>query len=148
MDGDVVLVLAGKIGWEDKSFFEWIQPYIEKHKIIVTGYVTQLQLRALLQSCMFFAFPSLYEGFGIPVLEAMASGAPVLTSDNSSLRELFNGYALLVDPLSVESIKVGMEKFLDENVRQFYIAKGKELVKNFSWEKCSGEHERVFSNII
>jgi len=145
---DVALVLSGKIGWEDKSFFEEIQPLINRKKIIVTGYVSRLQLRALLQSCMIFAFPSLYEGFGIPVLEAMASGAPVLTSNNSSLRELFKGYSLLVDPLSVESIKAGIENYMDETVRQFYILKSKELVQNFSWEKCSEEHVKVFSGIV
>ncbi len=145
---DIPLVLGGKPGLMNKSLFQLIQPHLDQHRIILTGYMAQDELRALYQSCLFFTFPSLYEGFGIPVLEAMASDAPVLTSNGSSLREIFKGAALLVDPFSVDSITEGLDKLMDKNLREKYRKKGRDLTNQFSWEQCSIEHQKIFEKLL
>jgi len=143
----IPLVLGGKTGWIDKAWLKSIQPYVEKGLIIRTGYLSQTALRALFQSCIFFAFPSLYEGFGLPVMEAMASGAPVLTSDNSAMKELFEDSAELVDPLSTDSIVAGMDHLLDSETRKYYSSCGETLAEGFSWEASAHGHLQVFKNL-
>jgi glycosyltransferase involved in cell wall biosynthesis len=143
----IPLVLGGKAGWMDKSWLYSLQPYVDQGLIIQTGYLSQQSVRALFQSCLFFAFPSLYEGFGVPVLEAMASGAPVLTSNNSALKELFEGSALLIDPLSEDSIVAGMNQMLDSETRKYYSSCGERLTEGFSWRASSNGHLQVFKKL-
>ena len=91
-----------------------------------------------------FVFPSLYEGFGLPVLEAFACGTPVVASRGTSLEEVGGNCALYVDPENVEDIANGIERLLsDQSLREEKIQKGFERVSNFSWEKCAGETARV-----
>jgi glycosyltransferase involved in cell wall biosynthesis len=144
----IPIVLSGKMGWLQNDLISKIQPLIEKKLIILTGYVNLVELKALYQSCLFFAFPSLYEGFGIPVLEAMASGAPVLTSGNSSLKELFSTSTHLVDPLSEESIVQGLNSMMDQDYRDKLQQSGYIIVKNFSWKKSAEEHKKLFKNFF
>jgi glycosyltransferase involved in cell wall biosynthesis len=144
----IPLVLAGKAGWLQDRLFEKIKPLVEEKLIILTGYVSHEELKILYQNCLFFAFPSIYEGFGIPVLEAMASGAPVLTSYGSSLEELFDKSALLTDPMSVNSILEGLNNIMKPTTRESYIAKGTEMVSKFSWQRSAKEHYEVFRKLI
>jgi glycosyltransferase involved in cell wall biosynthesis len=90
-------------------------------------------------------FPSMYEGFGMPVLEAWQQGCPVLTSNNSSLKEIAEGFSVQVDPFSVESIENGLLKVLslNDDERLQFIIKGKERLKSFSWEKTAREALRL-----
>ncbi len=144
----IPLVLAGKKGWFDTELNKKISPLVEKNEIIMTGFLSTDELRALFQSCLFFAFPSIYEGFGIPAIEAMASGAPVLTSNNSSLIELFADSAQIIDPLSIDSITEGINKFVNDSAYRNEIKKkGEAYAKKFSWKKCAQEHLEVFKSV-
>jgi glycosyltransferase involved in cell wall biosynthesis len=144
----IPLVIAGKIGWMQSELLSEIEPLMKEGKVILTGYLSEDELRALYQSCMFFTFPSLYEGFGIPVLEAMASGAPVLCSGNSALGELFDKVAEIVNPFSVESIKIGLNNLLFDSRRNELNSIGKKFVSKFSWSRSADEHLKVFKAIL
>jgi glycosyltransferase involved in cell wall biosynthesis len=100
------------------------------------GFVPERTLAALYRLADVFAFPSLYEGFGLPPLEAMACGTPVLTSRISSLPEVVGDAALLVDPYNVEDISAGLERLLgDEALRAALVVRGQARVKQFSWDR-------------
>lgn len=107
------LVIVGKKGWgEEQSAISH-----PKSKIVTTGYVEDDDLPALYAGAACFAYPSLYEGFGLPIIEAMACGAPVLTSHNGAMSEVAGGAAQLVDPLAVENIAGGLEAVLGSDER-------------------------------
>jgi glycosyltransferase involved in cell wall biosynthesis len=100
------------------------------------GFVPEHTLAALYRLASVFAFPSLYEGFGLPPLEAMACGTPVLTSSISSLPEVVGDAALLVDPYSVEDIAAGLRRLLDdEALRADLVTRGRARAGDFSWER-------------
>src|SRR6266436_4872151 len=101
---DLLLVLAGKPGWDFDDVFAAIHASKYKNRIRHLGFVGDSEKRALLVACEALVYPSLYEGFGLPVLEAMAAGAPVITSNVSSLPEVAGDAAMLVNPLSVDDI--------------------------------------------
>ena len=101
----------------------------------------------LLRNADVFLFPTLYEGFGIPVLEAQSAGVPVVTSDNSSLPEVAGEGAAYVDPLSVESIAQGIWRVLsDATLRGAMVERGKVNVSRFSWEQSAKETADIFLN--
>jgi glycosyltransferase involved in cell wall biosynthesis len=107
-----------------------------RHDVRFFGFVPDSTLSALYRLASVFAFPSLYEGFGLPPLEAMASGTPVVTSRISSLPEVVGEAAVLVDPYSVEDIADGLARVLgDEALRAALIEKGRQRVAQFSWER-------------
>jgi glycosyltransferase involved in cell wall biosynthesis len=107
-----------------------------RHDVRFFGFVPDSTLAALYRLASVFAFPSLYEGFGLPPLEAMASGTPVVTSRISSLPEVVGDAAVLVDPYSVEDIAGGLERVLgDDALRASMIEKGHARVAQFSWER-------------
>ncbi len=132
------LVLAGEVAWlaEDILARREKSPYRED--IILTGKISFVELRALYQGARVFAFPSLYEGFGIPLLEAFASGIPVLTGNNSSLPEVADDGALYCDVLNINDIAEKLT-FLwrDEAKRAELVIKGKQRLTNFSWQQCA-----------
>ena len=121
------LVIAGKYGWGRKLG--------NPAHVNVLGFVSEQDLPALYSSATVFCYPSLYEGFGFPVLEAMACGAPVVTSNISSLPEVAGDAAILIDPLNIESIGSGIEQAL--SMREKMIKKGIQQAKKFSWEKTA-----------
>ncbi len=127
------LVLAGKAGWLYNP--AWMQT---GEGIIQTGYISDEEKGALYQNALAFVFPSLYEGFGFPVLEAMALNAPVLCSQTSSLPELVGDAAVLVDPLNVEQITQGMLQLdQDASLRQVLVQGGVQQVAKFTWEQAA-----------
>jgi glycosyltransferase involved in cell wall biosynthesis len=134
------LVIAGGLGWLGEQFRAQVAGLGLGERIHFPGYVDDAALPALLQKALFFAFPSLYEGFGLPVLEAQQMGVAVMTSNNSSLPEVAGDAALLVDPNDTEAIADAMLRLSrDETLRQELIAAGYENVKRFSWEKAARE---------
>lgn len=134
------LVIAGGVGWMGEPFQQQAIALGLADRIHFPGYVADDALPGLLAGARFFVFPSLYEGFGLPVLEAQQMGAAVMTSNNSSLPEVAGDAALLVDPNDVEAIADAMLRLSrDEALRQELIAKGYENVKRFSWEKAARE---------
>jgi glycosyltransferase involved in cell wall biosynthesis len=134
------LVLAGKPGWYSDSLFQQADDLNLTDRIHMPGYVPDSELPTLLKNARFFCFPSLHEGFGLPVLEAQAMGVPLVTANNSSLPEIAGDAALLVDPTDVDAIAEAMLRLSrDEALRQHLIAAGYENVKRFSWEKAAAE---------
>ncbi|MFA6551306.1 MAG: glycosyltransferase family 1 protein [Patescibacteria group bacterium] len=139
------LVLAGSRGkgWEEAEFL--IKKYNLQNEVIEPGYVAEEDLPFLYNGAELFLFPSLYEGFGLPILEAFACGTPVACSDSSSLPEVGGEAALYFKPNDVDAITKAMQAILsDENLRQELIEKGEERVKQFSWQKCTKETFKVF----
>jgi len=141
------LVLAGFKGWENKeimSLIEENQQYIE-----YLGYITDDELVMTYNKASLFLFPSFYEGFGLPVLEAMACGTPVVCSDSSSLPEVGGNAVVYCDPYCEEDIKKKMELVLDdEDLQKQMIEKGLVRAKEFSWEKSAQEHMKVFQEVM
>ena len=114
-------------------------------RIHTPGYVSDQDLNFLYSEADLFAYPSLYEGFGLPVLEAMAADCPVLTSDTTSLPEVSGGAAFLVNPSSVEDIAEGLLRLAqDASLRASLQARGRKRVQDFSWEKAASETRRVY----
>jgi glycosyltransferase involved in cell wall biosynthesis len=135
---DTKLVLAGTRTWPSEGIDETIERLKLKDHVIELGYVNNQDLPVLYSGAEMFVFPSLWEGFGIPVIEAMACSTPVLTSNNSALPEVAGGAAVLIDPYSVEDIASGMYKlFSDATLRQSLRAKGLERAKFFTWRRTA-----------
>lgn len=142
------LVLAGQRGWLYDEVFAQVRKLDLAGRVILTGYVPEADLPALLSGALAFAFPSLYEGFGLPILEAMACGTPVVCSDVSSLPEVAGDAALLVDPESVESIAGGLARVVaDEHLRRELVNQGFQQVRGFSWRRCAQEALQVLENV-
>ena len=113
-------------------------PTVVRERIVFTGYVTDEHATALFAGAELLAYPSLYEGFGFPVLEAMAAGVPVLTSDASSLPEVAGDAALLVDPHDTDAIADGLRRLLeDDQLRSRLRAAGLERVRSFTWPETA-----------
>ncbi|ABK14857.1 glycosyltransferase [Methanothrix thermoacetophila] len=137
---DHQLVIVSTIDPEDKKRLEDIarDAHLEKDKLVITGYVTDEDLLKLYNLCRLFVFPSWHEGFGLPPLEAMACGAPVIASSTSSLPEVIGREDALFDPFSVESISSKMAVvLLNEDLRQDLIRHGLQQAKRFSWNECA-----------
>jgi len=130
-----MLAIAGGKGWLYEETQKLVSELkLEKH-VRFLGRVSDLELIHLYSMADIFAFPSYFEGFGIPPLEAMACGAPVITSNTSSLPEVVGDAALLVDPHSVEEIAHAIDRLLqDEQLRQELRTKGYQHVKHYTWE--------------
>ena len=117
--------------------------------IIFTGHISDEELITLYKNATLFVFPALYEGFGLPPLEAMACGCPVIVSNVASLPEVCGDAAYYVDPYNIESIAEGMQKVLaDESLQQSMREKGLKRAKLFSWEKSAKEYVRVFEYFL
>jgi glycosyltransferase involved in cell wall biosynthesis len=143
------LVIAGSKGWLYDQIFRQVKKLSLETEVIFPGYVSQDDLPALLSGARLFAFPSLYEGFGLPVLEAMACGTPVLCSNVSALPEVAGNAALLVDPLDVESMAEAMNCLLqDEGLRAQLTERGLRQVRQFSWDRCARETLAVLEDAL
>lgn len=134
------LVLAGKFGYGEEAIRRELQTVNCVKDIVLVGFVSEEEKWNLLKSADVFLFPTFYEGFGLPILEAQSAGVPVVASNNSSIPEVTDGSALLVDPMSAEQIADATFKLIsDENARNDIIKRGYENVKRFSWDKCAAE---------
>ncbi|HKG91391.1 MAG TPA: glycosyltransferase family 1 protein [Gemmatimonadaceae bacterium] len=132
------LVLAGQRGWKTGGLDEVLAASPARERIHVLGRVSPDELSALYSTATVFAYPSLYEGFGLPLLEAMAAGAPVITSNVSSLPEVAGDAALLVSPTSVEAIRHAIERLLaDETLRADLARRGRVREREFTWRRTA-----------
>jgi glycosyltransferase involved in cell wall biosynthesis len=132
------LVLCGGQNWGCENLNRLLREPAYQGQVICTGAVPDSDLSVLYRGALGFAMPSLYEGFGVPPLEAMASGVPVMSSNRSSLPEVAGDAALYFDPQSVEEMSMAMERLVtDQALRQQLIALGRERVKQFSWVACA-----------
>lgn len=137
---EMKLVLAGEAAWLASDILAAYEKSPCRDDILLTGRVSFDDVRALYQGARLFVFPSLHEGFGLPLLEAFASGVPVLTADNSSLTEVAGNGALYCSATSVDDIAEKLERlWLDDVLRRRLVVLGKERLKDFSWEKCAKE---------
>ena len=142
------LVIVGESSKTD-SIFQKQRELNLGNNIVFTRYIPQGDLTQLLIGATALLFPSLYEGFGLPILEAFAAGVPVLTSNISSMPEVAGDAALLVDPYNVDSIKQGIIKLaMDKELRQELIDKGCKRMEMFSWSRCARETINVYETFI
>lgn len=143
------LVLAGASGYGSAEILARIEKSPARDRILVTGYVTPDELAAWYSRAMVFAFPSLDEGFGLPILEAMAAGAPVVTSDRSSLPEVAGGAAFLVDPESTEALGLALRQLTQkEDLRRDLAWHGLARARLFTWEKAVRETWDVYQEVL
>ena len=141
------LVIAGSKGWDADAIYALPKKLGIEKRIKFLGYVPDQDLPGLYSEAEAFVFPSLFEGFGLPILEAQASGCPVLTSNLSSMSEVAGKGAVYVNPYSVESIIEGMKSLQSTANRLQLIKKGLENVKKFSWENCAKETLKVLESV-
>ncbi len=145
---ELSLLIAGKYGWgEDNSKFK-IQNSKLESKVKLLGFVEQEDLAALYSRAEAFVYPSLYEGFGLPILDAMSCGAPVVTSNVGSMKEVAGESAVLIDPESVDSIAEGVLKILkNASLRNELKAKGLKRSGEFSWDKTALQTLNVYHSL-
>lgn len=142
---DQQLVLAGGNGWENAEIYTLVSNLNHKEDIIFTGFVDGATKNALYRNAKAFVFPSIYEGFGIPPLEAMAHDCPVICAEVASLPEVVGDAAYYVDPFDEDSIAQGILMVLEqEDLREILIARGREQTQKFNWAR-TGE---AFLNMI
>lgn len=140
------LLIAGGRGW----LYDEIYIEAEKHsdRVRIVGFIEETDLPALYRRAALFVFPSCYEGFGLPVLEAMACGVPVVCSNSSSLPEVAGHAALLVDPYDEDGLMEAMQRALeDEELRRRMIARGLEQAARFTWERAARQLLAVFKAV-
>jgi glycosyltransferase involved in cell wall biosynthesis len=145
---DLKLVLAGAKAWKNKEIFKSYNNSKFKDDIYFLGYISKSDKEVLYSISSVFVYPSYYEGFGFPVLEAMAYGLPVICSNISSLPEIVADAAITINPYNNSEIETALKLILsDENLRSSYISKGYEREKLFSWSKTASEYIEEFKKI-
>ena len=142
------LVLAGGKGWLCDAIYQAAQKVDLQDKVLFTGYIDEKDSPLLLAGAKFFCFPSLYEGFGTPPVEAMACGTPVLTANVASMPEILGDHAEYVNPFLAEDIVAGMEKMLlDEQLLEEMSQKGLEYVKRYDWVNSVSQLKEIYESI-
>ncbi len=144
------VLVSGGVG--ERKNIKRIKQAASRYNIIITGetipWVSDDELPLLYSCATVLLYPSLYEGFGLPVLDAFACGVPVITSITSSLPEVGGKAAIYVDPLNIAEMKEKLDNIMkDEDLRKEYIKKGFDQAKKFSWEKCSYETTQVYQKL-
>jgi alpha-1,3-rhamnosyl/mannosyltransferase len=146
---DSVLVLVGRSGWGCDNLIANIKSGIYGDSVIWLQHIKEDELIAIINGAKALVYPSLFEGFGLPVLEAFAAGVPVITSNTTSLPEVAGDAALLVDPLDVSAISQSMSKvFEDDDLRSEIVRKGTIRASEFSWARTATETIRVYKEVI
>ena len=143
------LVIAGSLGYAAGNALEAVQASPRRNDITLMGYISDKTRETLYRTASIFAFPSLDEGFGIPVLEAMARALPVLTSNRSALPEVAGDAALLVDPEDTDAITAGLDRLAcDETLRAELVRRGLRRSSFFTWEKAAGATWNVYQELL
>ncbi len=143
------LVLVGKPKYRFQPVLDAIEASRFRDDIVLTGFVPEANLPAYYNAADVFVFPSLYEGFGLPVLEAMACGTPVITTNVSSLPEVGGDAALLVDPMDREAMGDALERVLgSEEVARQMIHRGLDQAAKFSWDQTARETLAVYQDVV
>ncbi len=144
-----LLILIGKEGWKSDSIFDSIDQSPYKKEIIWLGYVPKEELPIFYSMAEVFVYPSIYEGFGLPILEAMACGTPVITSQESSIPEVGGSSVSYINPNSIEQLTSQIIVLCsDSQKRKKYIQMGIKQAANFSWEKTAKETINLFETMI
>lgn len=146
---DMALVIVGGKGWLDNPIYQAIIDENMQDSVIFTGFADDTDLPALYKYATVTALPSLYEGFGIPILESMAYGTPVVTSNISSMPEAAGDAALLVDPYNVEEITDAIQRLMDDNeLREQLIQKGYERANHLTWDRAAKELIEIYQHVL
>lgn len=142
------LVIVGKKGWFYNEIFQAVKESGLEDQVVFTGYTDESEKQALLRQAFLFIYPSFYEGFGIPVIEAMGAGVPVITSNVSSLPEVAGDAALIVPPQHWHEIASAILKLqLNIELYQTLSQRGRERAGEFTWENTAKETLKLFRNI-
>jgi glycosyltransferase involved in cell wall biosynthesis len=148
VETNLQLILAGQKGWLYDELIAQVKKLGLTGRVLLIGYVPESDLAALLSGALAFVFPSLYEGFGFPVLEAMACGTPVVCSSASSLPEVAGDAALMVDPLDSEALAEALHRVvIDPGLRRDLEERGLRQVRRFSWLRCARETLRILEEV-
>ncbi len=146
---DVRLAIAGPTQWRHSGVEDEIARQGVASAVARLGYVAEDDLPALYSAARLFALPSLYEGFGLPVLEAMACGAPVVCSNTTALPEVAGDAALLVDPTDVDALAAALRRLLaDDGLRCDLAARGLARARQFTWEQTARNMVRVYRAVL
>lgn len=145
---DFKMVIAGGMGWLYADIFAEAKRLGLESQVLFPGRVAEEDKAALLSGAEAFVFPSLYEGFGLPVVEAMQCGTPVICSNTSSLPEVAGDAALLVDPLDVDALAQAMARLLDDaDLRRTLVERGYAQSQKFSWADCAARVLAAFESV-
>lgn len=146
---DTQLVFCGRRGWKNDDLQAEILRLRLEAKLRATGYVSDAELPALYRGATVFVYPSLYEGFGLPPLEAMASGVPVIASTAPALTEVLGDAALRVDPLDVKALSQSLESLLSSSpLREMYARRGLSHVQKFSWDDVADRTHTTYQKVL
>ncbi|SMP55936.1 Glycosyltransferase involved in cell wall bisynthesis [Neorhodopirellula lusitana] len=147
-DSDTRLILAGAKGWEIDELLESLTD-TERNQIVVTGYVDDADLSPLYSNAIAFIYPSLYEGFGLPPLEAMQCGTPVIAADNSSLPEVIGDAGILVPANDADELADAMTRvFQDASLRAKMSSAGIQRASQFSWQRCGNLTVQAYQDAL
>src|SRR5262249_34590126 len=139
------LVLTGGKGWLMDNFEKTIDHLGLRQDVVLLGYVDDTVLQWLYQNCFAFVYPSLFEGFGLPVLEAMSLGAPVITANTTSLPEIVGSAGMLVDPFQEEELFSAMLRLSQGEIQREALQDGaREKAKEFSWERTARQIKDLY----
>lgn len=148
-DADIKLVITGGKGWLDDPLYRRIDALKMRDQVVMTGFVDDADLPALYSGAAVFAFPSLYEGFGLPPLEAMACGVPVVSSNTSSLPEVVGDAALCVDPHSVDQLAGALDQIIhNETLRRDLVDKGYRRARQFTWTTAAHQLRELYARLL
>jgi len=144
----IPIVLVGWDGWGKDAWKNIAKGKGLENRIFTTGYVDEEALASLYSAAKAFVFPSFYEGFGLPVLEAMACGCPVICSNTSSLPEVAGEAAVFIDPFEPKNLAMAIDKIVENpRLREDLVQKGFEQVSHFSWKKTAEQTLQVFRSV-
>lgn len=145
---DIPLVLVGWHGWGDKEWLEKIVASDLKNRIHIIGHVPDNDLKAIYNGAAALVYPSLYEGFGLPIVEAMACGCPVICSNAASMREVAGDAAILIDPGRSDELAAAIEIIVhDSEIRKTLMEKGFKQAARFTWEQTARKTLEVFKMV-
>ena len=132
------MVFTGSKSWKDASVFETLEKLNLKDRIKKIGYVEHEDMPVLYNLAKAYVYPSLYEGFGLPVLEAMKCGCPVVASNATSIPEVAGDAAILINPLDTKALSEAIFRILtDQQLRNELMSSGYKQAQRFSWDKCA-----------
>ncbi len=145
----IPLVLAGWEGWGDKDWLRSVSGFAPEKRIILTGYVDDETLACLYSGATAFIYPSLYEGFGLPILEAMACGCPVICSNVASMPEVAGDAAIQMDPSRIDELATAIDLLTgNKDIRRSLIGKGLARAAGFTWKRTADKTLEVFQKVL
>jgi glycosyltransferase involved in cell wall biosynthesis len=148
LNWDIPLVLVGARGWNNEALHDLIEREQSYGRLIMPGYVSEQELPYLYAGAKLFVYPSIYEGFGLPPVEAMASGVPTIVADRSCLPEVTRGAAALTDPDDIDRFSRCMEEcLLDDNWRESAVKAGRDVAALYTWDRCVAETTAVYRSV-